>query len=239
MISGIGMATNLFYQPGLAEGVRFLEAEESRHLVRVLRMKAGDEVTITDGKGYFYFSLISEADPKKCRFEIVEKRFFPKRNFHVHLALAPTKNADRTEWFVEKATEIGVDEISFINCKNSERKSINLDRIKKITINAMKQSQQAWQPKVNPMTPFKEILSAKADQKLIAYVDATNPKHLQAVARPQKHYLILIGPEGDFSKTELDLALEHGFEKVSLGANRLRTETAGLVACQAVYFVNS
>ncbi len=230
---------NLFYQPGITDGILHLGTEESRHVVRVLRMKPGEAIEITDGKGHFYLAKISLADPKKCWFEIAEKTFFSKRNFQVHLAIAPTKNADRTEWFVEKATEVGVDEITFIGCKNSERKTINLDRIEKITISAIKQSQQAWLPKINSITPFNEILSARADQKLIAYVDATNPKHLHAVAQPQKKYLILIGPEGDFSNEELELAIQHGFEKVSLGSNRLRTETAGLVACQTVHFINS
>lgn len=230
---------NLFFQPGIPEGIIYLDAEESRHAVRVLRMTEGDQLDLTDGKGYFYSAKITKADSKKCQFEILEKREVKKRNFQIHIAIAPTKNADRNEWFVEKAVEIGIDEISFIICKNSERKTINMERIEKIAISAMKQSQQAWLPKLNPIIPFKEITSGKNDQKFIAYVDATNPVHLQSVAQRDKKYLVLIGPEGDFSKEELDLALQNGFQKVSLGHNRLRTETAGIVTCQILNALNS
>ncbi len=225
---------NLFYQSGIAEGIHYLDAEESRHAVRVLRMDQGDQLDLTDGKGFFYSAKITKADPKKCEFEILNKIEIQKRNFCTHIAIAPTKNADRTEWFVEKAIEIGVDAITFIQCKNSERKTINLDRIEKIAIGAMKQSQQAWLPKIDPMIPFQEILSSNEDQKFIAYVDASNAKHLQSAAQKEKNYLVLIGPEGDFSKEELELAIQNGFEKVSLGPNRLRTETAGIVAVQAL-----
>ncbi len=229
---------NLFYQPGITEGITHLDAEESRHAVRVLRMVYGDQLDITDGKGFFYSTKITKADSKKCEFEILAKKGIKKRNFHIHVAVAPTKNVDRIEWFVEKAIEIGVDEISFILCKNSERKVINMDRIEKIAVSAMKQSQQARLPKINSIIPFKEILTAQAGGKFIAYVDATNPKHLQLAAKPEKNYLTLIGPEGDFSKEELEQALQVGFEKVSLGSNRLRTETAGLVAVQILGLVN-
>ena len=230
---------NLFYQPGIIEGITYLDAEESRHAVRVLRMSEGDQLDLTDGKGFFYSAKIKKADSKKCEFEILDKIGIPKRNFYIHITIAPTKNADRIEWFVEKAIEIGVDEISFILCKNSERKAINMERIEKIAVSAMKQSQQAWLPKINSIIPFKEILASKEDQRFIAYVDATNPNHLQSVAQKNKKYLMLIGPEGDFSKEELEQALQNGFEKVSLGPNRLRTETAGLAAVQILGLINS
>jgi len=229
---------NLFYQPGIPEGITHLDAEESRHAVRVMRMSEGGQLTITDGKGFFYSAKITKADSKKCVFEVLDKKEVLKRNFHIHIAIAPTKNADRIEWFVEKATEIGVDEISFIFCRNSERKTINLDRMEKIAVCAMKQSQQAWLPKINDIVPIKKVISTTSDQKFIAYVDATNPKHLQSVTQQDKKYLVLIGPEGDFSKEELDLAIQSGFEKVSLGNNRLRTETAGLAAVQILGLVN-
>lgn len=227
---------NLFYQPDIS--LHKLDEEESRHAVKVLRMNEGDVIDITDGKGFFYVAKIIKADAKKCAFEIVEQRAIAKRNFQIHLAIAPTKNIDRIEWFVEKAVEIGIDQISFLLCKNSERKVINKERIEKIAVSAMKQSQQAWLPQINDTVPFKEISSMNAEQKFIAYVDASNPTHLQSVAKPEKNYLVLIGPEGDFSKDELDIALQNGFEKISLGANRLRTETAALVSCQILNLRN-
>ena len=229
----------MFYQPGIPEGINYLDAEESRHAVRVLRMSEGDQLKLTDGKGFFYSARITKADSKKCQFEILDRKETPKRNFHIHLAIAPTKNADRIEWFVEKVTEIGIDEISFILCKNSERKVINTDRVEKIAVSAMKQSQQALLPKLNEIIPFKKIVEAKADQKFIGFVDSANPLHLKTITKPGKKYLTLIGPEGDFSNEELELAIKNGFEKVSLGTNRLRTETAGIVAVQILALANA
>ena len=230
---------NLFYQPGIPEGVHHLDREESHHVIRVLRMSEGQNLDLTDGQGFFYVTRITKADPKKCEFEIVDKKEGGKRNFQVHIAIAPTKNADRIEWFIEKAIEIGVDQISFMLCKNSERKVINQERIDKIAISAMKQSQQAWLPRISPMIPFKEIVSIKTDQKFITYVDSENPNHLKDVASLGKNYLVLIGPEGDFSKEELGQAMSSGFEKVSLGPNRLRTETAGIAAVHILNLKNS
>jgi 16S rRNA (uracil1498-N3)-methyltransferase len=230
---------NLFYQPNIPQGIHHLDREESHHVVRVLRMTEGQNLDLTDGQGFFYNAKITKADPKKCEFEIIEKRSILKKRFHIHIAIAPTKNADRIEWFIEKATEVGVDQISFMLCKNSERKVINHERLEKVAVSAMKQSQQAWLPRLSQMIPFKEILSSSVDQKFIAFVDASNTKHLQAIASPKKNYLILIGPEGDFSKDELELAQQNGFEKVGLGVNRLRTETAGLVAVQILNFVQA
>ena len=230
---------NLFYQPGIQQGITHLDAEESRHAVRVLRLTEGAQLRLTDGKGFFYTGKIIKADSKECRFEILDKEGSPKRNFFIHIAIAPTKNADRIEWFVEKATEIGIEEISFILCKNSERKTINLDRVEKIALSAMKQSQQSWLPKINEPVPFHEIISSLADQKFIAYVDPSNKRLLQSITQQNKKYLMLIGPEGDFSSEELEQASQRGFEKVSLGANRLRTETAGLVAVQVLGLANT
>ena len=228
---------NLFYQPGIPQGIHHLDREESHHAIRVLRMSEGQSLDLTDGQGFFYVARITKADPKKSGFEILEKKQGTKRGFHIHIAIAPTKNADRIEWFIEKATEIGIDQISFMVCKNSERKVINLERLEKVAVSAMKQSQQAWLPQLSQMTPFKEIISAQVDQKFIAYVDADNPNHLQAVGKPGKKYLVLIGPEGDFSPEELSHALSSGFQKVGLGPNRLRTETAALVACHTLNLI--
>jgi 16S rRNA (uracil1498-N3)-methyltransferase len=229
---------NLFYLPEIANGHTHLDAEESRHVVKVLRKVAGDELTVTDGKGSFYQVRITNADAKKSSFEIMSKKELPKRNYSIHIAIAPTKNADRIEWFVEKAVEIGVDKITFFQSKTSERKTINLERIEKIAVSAMKQSQQAWLPRILGIVSFKELLNEKVHQKLIAYVDANNPVHLKNVIKANSSYLILIGPEGDFSLEELQLALDNKFQKVSLGENRLRTETAGLVACQTINLLN-
>ncbi|MCX8489593.1 MAG: 16S rRNA (uracil(1498)-N(3))-methyltransferase [Cyclobacteriaceae bacterium] len=222
---------NLFFQPAVSEGINHLTAEESHHAFRVLRMSSGDDIQITDGQGVFYQAQIVSIDSKECVFKINAHEKIPAKNFRIHIAIAPTKNADRIEWFVEKAVEIGVHEISFILCKNSERKVLNMERIEKIAVSAMKQSQQPWMPKLHPLQLVRDILTQPADQKFIAYVDSANPIHLKAIAKPNKSYLVLIGPEGDFSKEELESAQQLGFEKVSLGENRLRTETAGLVGC--------
>jgi 16S rRNA (uracil1498-N3)-methyltransferase len=229
---------NLFFQPAVSEGINHLTTEESYHAFRVLRMSVGDDIKITDGKGVFYQGQITSIDSKTCVFKINTHEKTPKKNYHIHIAIAPTKNADRIEWFVEKAIEIGVDEISFILCKNSERKVLNLERIEKIAVSAMKQSQQAWMPLLHPLRPFSEILKQPGDQRFIGHVDSSNPIHLKAIAKPNKSYLVLIGPEGDFGNEELNAALQAGFEKVSLGENRLRTETAGLTVCQTLQFVN-
>jgi 16S rRNA (uracil1498-N3)-methyltransferase len=222
---------NLFFQPNIPQGIFYLDREESHHAVRVLRMDQGTPIDLTDGHGSFYKAIITNANAKQCEFKIEETTRIEKKNFSIHIAVAPTKNADRIEWFVEKATEIGIDEISFMLCQNSERKVINLERIEKIAVSAMKQSQQAWLPKINGMIPYKNILANSADQKFIAFVDSANQKLLKSAAIPQKKYLVLIGPEGDFSKEELEQALQNDFVKVSLGQNRLRTETAALMAC--------
>lgn len=201
-------------------------------------MRAGDSLHLTDGKGSFYEGVITEADSKACSFSIVETQKTQVQDFSITIAIAPTKNIDRTEWFVEKAVELGIESIHFMQCKNSERKTINLDRIQKIMVSAMKQSGQAWLPRYSEITPFHNILELKADQKFICFVDSHNPDQLKQLADPHKSYLVLIGPEGDFQKEELDLAMTAGFKKVSLGNNRLRTETAALAACHTLNLIN-
>lgn len=229
---------NLFFQPEIKNGVLHLDAEESHHAVRVLRLAEGNEIQLTDGKGFFYWAIISKANPKKCEFEISKEQQIAKRGFSIHIAIAPTKNADRTEWFVEKAIEIGVEKITFLLCQNSERKKINIERIQKITVGAMKQSQQAWLPEIIDMTKFEKAIKENADQKFIAVVDSSNPVHLKQLTSPNKNYFILIGPEGDFRPDEIELALKNGFQKVSLGPNRLRTETAALVSVDVLNLIN-
>lgn len=201
-------------------------------------MKPGDTIHLTDGSGFLYTAFVQDANPKKCSFTISEKKGISKRNVSVAIAIAPTKNIDRTEWFVEKAIEIGIEEIYFMICKTSERKTVNMERINKIAISAMKQSGQARLPHIHKVAPFGEMVDHIVSQKFICHVDAANPVHLKSLAKGQSNYLVLIGPEGDFSEEEIQLALAHGFQKVSLGPNRLRTETAALTACQILNFVN-
>jgi 16S rRNA (uracil1498-N3)-methyltransferase len=225
----------LFYQPRLNEGSLFLDHDESRHCVKVLRKRSGDLIQVTDGRGFFYDALLTNTSPEQCTFVIQKKTAAPKKKYSLHIAIAPTKNPDRTEWFAEKAVEIGVDAISFVQCKNSERISLKLERIQKLAVSAMKQSQQAWLPVIHPLRPLTDLIhNTPESTRFIAYVDKTNPDHLVNVAPPEKDYVVLIGPEGDFSPEELELALQQGFRKVSLGPNRLRTETAGLVVCQSI-----
>lgn len=201
-------------------------------------MKAGDALRITDGSGSFYQATITVADPRKCMFSVVEKKSLPRRKFSISLAIAPTKNIDRTEWFVEKAVEYGIEQIQFMFCQNSERKTVNMERIQKITVSAMNQSGQVWLPATTSIRPFPEVLTISADQKFICHVDHQNPDHLKSLAAPGKSYLVLIGPEGDFRNDELKQAIDHGFIKVSLGHNRLRTETAALAACHTLNLIN-
>ncbi|OEK01053.1 16S rRNA (uracil(1498)-N(3))-methyltransferase [Roseivirga sp. 4D4] len=219
----------LFYQPELVNGIRHLDADESRHAIKVLRLKIGHEINLIDGHGTFYKAHITNDSHKKCEFEIVDKTEESKRKGFRHIAIAPTKNLDRTEWFVEKAVEIGVDRISFVLTKNSERKVLKTDRLVKKAISAMKQSIKAQLPAIDEMVTFKEFLnSAEGENKFIAYVDFDNPIELKSVVTEQN--IVLIGPEGDFTPEEVGLAIDNGFQKVSLGQSRLRTETAAIAA---------
>lgn len=231
---------NLFYQPGLTDGVFYLDAEESRHCVKVLRKKSGDRITLTDGAGTFYEAVITKADASQCYFEIRSQKQIPENDFFVHIAVSPTKNADRIEWFVEKATELGVDKITLMDCKNTERSFIKTDRLIKVAISAMKQSLKARLPLISDqLLQYPEVVRyCKEEEKYIAYVDASNPVHLKEAITRGSSCCVLIGPEGDFSPEELKTALDHGFKKVSLGPSRLRTETAAVVACHIVNLAN-
>jgi 16S rRNA (uracil1498-N3)-methyltransferase len=217
-----------FYQPDLAKS--HLSSDDSHHAVRVLRLRVGDKIEITDGKGSLHQAEITSIQHQAAAFKIVATRQVPKRPFSIHLAIAPTKNTDRMEWLVEKATEIGIEKISFIRSKTSERPSVPIERLQKVAVSAMKQSRQAWLPEIWDMVDFNAFLPTVIEaQKFIAHVDDSNPDHLMKVTKPGGNYVLLIGPEGDFTTEELDLAISNGFKKVSLGPNRLRTETAGLV----------
>lgn len=230
---------NLFFQPLIKEGRHYLDPDESRHCTKVLRKKTGDKITVVDGKGMFFEAVLTEADARQCHFKIVNETAALSRSFNIHIALAPTKNTDRMEWFVEKATEIGIDQISFIHCKHSERTKLRLDRIERVAIHAMKQSLKASIPQINDLINFDEFIKHRQEkEKFIAYVDNSNPHHLKDVAVPSSSYCVLIGPEGDFSDEELDLANISGYRKISLGKSRLRTETAALVACHTLNLLN-
>ena len=230
----------LFYQPLIAKGVHTLDEEESRHARKVLRLETGAEIQITDGKGKFYEARLTNTESKSCEFMVLKSEQAPSQNHKIHIAIAPTKNADRIEWFVEKVVELGINKISFLLCKNSERKSINLERIEKKAISAMKQSGQAYLPEIQEIRPFRQVIAESNEAgKFIGFVDEQNPLLLKNLAKPSASYLVMIGPEGDFSHDEMQTALQQGFAKVSLGQNRLRTETAGIAACHILNLINS
>jgi 16S rRNA (uracil1498-N3)-methyltransferase len=230
----------LFYQPLVAKGVHTLDEEESMHAKKVLRLKSGTVIKITDGLGKIHEARLMNTDGKNCEFTILKSEQIPSKNYLIHIAIAPTKNADRIEWFVEKAVELGIDKISFLQCKNSERKSINLERIEKKAVSAMKQSGQAFLPAIQGIKAFQQILGESDEMdKFIAFVDEKNPLMLKNIPKPSTSYIVMIGPEGDFSPEEIQMALQKGFAKVSLGVNRLRTETAGIAACHILNLINS
>nr|WP_320021790.1 16S rRNA (uracil(1498)-N(3))-methyltransferase [uncultured Draconibacterium sp.] len=230
----------LFYVPDISGAEVILNETESKHAIRVLRLKEGDEIELVDGKGGFYKARIKNANPKKCQLSIIESQTdFGKKDFHLHIAIAPTKNIDRTEWFLEKCTEIGIDEVTPLLSEHSERKVIKPERLEKILVSAMKQSVKAYLPKLNGLTKLSDLLSqATETKKFIAHCNEGEKPHLKNVVNPGDKVLILIGPEGDFSPEEVTLALEYGFEAISLGNARLRTETAGVVACHIVNLAN-
>lgn len=219
----------LFYQPDLT--VPHLTPEESHHALHVLRLRVGDKFELTDGLGTMASAELTSEDKRKAGFRIIASHKIPRRSFSIHLAIAPTKNIDRMEWLVEKIVEIGVEKITFVKCAKSERPRVSMDRLNKLVTSAMKQSRQAWLPQLTGMISFQDLLeSATESQRFIAHVDSGNPDHLLTLARSGGECVVLIGPEGDFSPEELTMALAAGFRKVSLGTNRLRTETAGLVS---------
>ena len=231
---------NLFYQPRIPEGILHLDTDESRHCIKVLRKGKGDTIRITDGCGSFYEAIITDDNPAACAFIIERKIVEAPRSYSIHLAISPTKNADRIEWFVEKAVELGIDTISLVLCKHTERAYLKTERLEKVALSAMKQSLKATLPKIAAATNFQTIVEKSSEPfRFIAFVDHANPDHLKDIAKPGSDYLVLIGPEGDFSAEELQLAQVHGFQKVSLGESRLRTETAGLAACLILNLINS
>ena len=229
----------IFYTPDIALRAELPE-EEAGHCIRVLRLTEGDEILLTDGKGMFYKAAISRAHPKHCEVDILESWQQPALwNFQLHIAVAPTKNMDRMEWFAEKATEIGIDAITCLNCRFSERKEVKPARLEKILVSAMKQSQKATLPVLTGMTDFCTFVTQPFDgRKFIAHCEEGDKKLLKQLYQPGENVLVLIGPEGDFSPEEIELALKTGFLPISLGESRLRTETAALVACHTIHVLN-
>jgi 16S rRNA (uracil1498-N3)-methyltransferase len=226
----------VFYVPDIAVRPELPE-EEAAHALRVLRLGEGSPIVATDGKGFFYKALISSAGRKQCTLNVTERWEQPLTwPFYLHLAVAPTKNLDRMEWLCEKATEIGVNAITFLNCRYSERRELKTARIEKILVSAMKQSQQATLPTLAGMTDFHSFISRPFEgQKFIAHCGTGERLLLKTAYLPGSHALILIGPEGDFSTEEVCRALGEGFAPVSLGDSRLRTETAALAACHTLH----
>lgn len=233
----------LFYDSNISGDFHVLNEEESKHCTKVMRLKKNDEVFITDGKGNLYKTVIAEIHQKKTILKIIETiPEFEKREYSLHIAIAPTKNTDRIEWFVEKSTEIGIDEITPIICKNSERKNIKIDRLNRIAEAAMKQSYKAYHPIINEPIDFVKFIKLNLNykQKFIAHCEDEPSKiFLGKILEKNLSTIIFIGPEGDFNIQEIVLAKATGFIPVSLGESRLRTETAGVVACGIVSVVNS
>lgn len=232
----------LFYNPTITVKTNTFtfDKAESRHIVRVLRKQEGDQLHITNGNGVLFVAEVSVASDKKCLVNIISITEKKKAwGYYLHIAVAPTKLNERLEWFIEKAIEIGVDEITPIICKHSERKIIKLERFEKIALSAMKQSLKFHLPKINPAVSFKEFMTRNPNGELfIAHCEEQDKKSFKQEIKPNTDLTILIGPEGDFSTAEIQLALQNKYTPVSLGESRLRTETAALVACHSVAFVN-
>ena len=207
--------------------VHTLNEEESKHAVKVLRLTDGNSIHIINGQGYLFRCEIIQASAKACQLKVIEKEFQEPSKNHIHIALAPTKNIDRIEWLIEKAVEIGIQEISFIQTKNSERKQIKLDRLHKIMVSAMKQSKQLHATKLNDIVSFESFIE-NHPKGLIAHCLPTEKNTITDAFQSKSP--IIIGPEGDFNPTEIDYALQHGYTPITLGESRLRTETAALYA---------
>lgn len=233
---------HLFYTPDLQlnDDNYLLSEEESKHCIKVLRLKLGDEILLINGRGGWFTAEITDAHPKRTLVKILSVvANFNERNHYLHIAIAPTKNIERFEWFLEKATEIGIDEITPILCAHSERRELKIERLSKRITAAMKQSLKAYHPKLNPLTPFSEFVQrVDHNQRFIAHCMEGEKPFLKDLLQPSSSCTILIGPEGDFSSNEVQEASQFDFMPISLGEARLRTETAALAACFEVNFIN-
>jgi len=230
----------LFFASDIEANLYTFNEQESKHIARVLRLKVENKLFLTDGKGYFYKAEIIEISNKKCTVKILDKELQEKHNYYLHIAISPTKNNDRFEWFLEKATEIGIDEITPLLTKNSEREKIKLERFTKVIESAMKQSHKAYHPKINDLTHIKDFLKLdlKYDKKLMAHCYDAQKYSLKKSVKEKESILIMIGPEGDFTLEEVELARLKDITPLSLGNYRLRTETAGIAAVQSIAFIN-
>lgn len=232
---------HIFYTPDITQNTYTLNEEESKHCVRVLRLTVGAVVNLVDGKGGFYTAEITSDNPKKVALSILKvETEYHKRNHYLHIAVAPTKNIDRIEWFLEKATELGIDEITPIITDRSERRVVKEDRLNKVITSAVKQSIKAYHPKLNDAIAFDAFLKQPFEgEKLMAHcIDEGEKQYISQLVAPHQKYLILIGPEGDFTPEEVNLALNKGFKALTLGDNRLRTETAALAVCFEINYLN-
>jgi len=231
----------LFYAPDITLPLYTLSEEESAHSVKVLRLAAGDTVTLTDGRGTLYRAVVEQPHPKHCTVRITGTTDnFERRDYSITVAVAPTKNFDRMEWFTEKAVEVGVDCIIPIECRHSERRAVKVDRLEKIAVSALKQSLKAYATRIAPLTPVEKVLTMPFEgRKLIAHCEPDAEKvFIGEALRAGENALVLIGPEGDFSKEEIASARSNGFTEISLGRSRLRTETAALTAVMFAAFLN-
>lgn len=230
----------LFYTPNIDSNTYTFSKEESKHCIKVLRKKVGDNIHLVDGKGNLFHTELVDDNPKACIVEVKQKESdFNKRNYRIHMVVAPTKNNDRFEWFLEKATELGVDEITPIICQNSERKVIKPERLNKILVAAMKQSLKAYLPTLNDAVSWNDFIQQGFNtDRFIAHCGAGRKTPFKQWIKPQQEVMILIGPEGDFAETEVEEAMSNGFVPVSLGNSRLRTETAAVIACHTINLIN-
>ena len=230
----------IFYVPRIDGDKVVLEPGESLHAVKVLRLRERDSVMVTDGRGNLGEGSIIHAHPKKCSIHIDKiQRSSRRSHYTLHMAIAPVKNSERTDWFLEKATEIGIDAFTPLICRFSERNKVNHSRLEKIAVSAIKQSQSVWLPVIHPEVPFAEFIRQPFEgDAFIAHCHQTPKPHLIEVVLPCRPILVLIGPEGDFSPEEVEMAKAAGFTEISLGNSRLRTETAALVACHTIALIN-
>jgi len=228
-----------FYLPDLSKGLNFLDGDEFQHCVKVLRKKEGEMIGLLDGKGQVTKAIITKINKRDLAFELTSTEWKQPKPFRTHIAIAPTKSMDRMEWFVEKAGELGVDEISFISSQNSERPRIKLERLEKKAVSAMKQSKSGYLTKLNGLTPFSKFINEEftSCQKSIGIVNNEHIYFPQLIEKG-KNQIVIIGPEGDFTKQESSSALARNFSPISLGNNVLRTETAGIVVAQMINTIN-
>jgi 16S rRNA (uracil1498-N3)-methyltransferase len=231
---------HLFYAPDIQGNTYQLSEEESKHASRVLRLSVGSEVFLCDGKGRWMKSEIVDAHPKKCLIHVTETtEDYNTRDYQLEMAVAPTKNINRYEWFLEKATEIGIDIITPILSEHSERKLIKNERLEKVITSAMKQSLKAWHPELKSMTSFEQFIQQDFDgKKFIAWCEADQQERIDTYLSAGENATICIGPEGGFSGEEINMARDYGFLPISISQSRLRTETAALVACHSVAYIN-